>query len=1030
MRYFYSLIILLTTLNSFSNNHKIINQRDDVSSNVIHDVVIDNKKYLWLATNNGLNRYDGEYNHIFKPEFFKGDIQCIEIIDTTLIVSNNNKLTLINTNNYKLREIYLPKKHRRIVKLFKLSNNTLVCYSDQGGLLFFDENYKIWKIIQLKVINSVSIAEYKKSIFITQPFAGKKAIVRINLNDLNINNSSLYKNFSYYEAKITFRYNQIINIDKIGLLYTSENGVMKYNESKDTFEPIKNLEEGITDIFEYKNEKLYVIKNNYQPLIYDYKLKKYIEVVYDNKDNIEILKILRKDDNIFIATNDGLIIISDKLMSIHLEKSERTVPENKLVVRRSIVEHNDNIYFFNYESIYRLAKNSYRYDIINRAPLITYSTAIIGDDIYIGSEGRGLLKLNIQTNNVTNLVPFNSFPDSSVIGYIYVLNKNELLLGTNKGLYKYDIHNNHLMPKISYNSNNSYSQIKHINKINNEYWLSTTNGLHVLNNKLKYVKTLNKETTKNKICSDSINYTLLYNDSILWLGSYNGIQMYNLKSNSFYSNFNKKNRLSNNTVTGIFKDKRGRLWVSTFNGLNLINVSKGQVKQFHKYNGLKNDEYNFNSYLHSSNGDLYLGGINGYEKIKINEIEFPYQSAKEIQISEIIIVNTINREQEIKLYEGGDINYNANNKLLRIKFSANDYTNTHNLIYYARVIGLSNAWIDLGDLPNARLFNIPKGKYKLVLKAVDKNNSENVYYKTVNFNVSQIFYKQIWFIPAISLLTILLTVFVFYTRKKVFETREMLKQKLAIEKELQNALNKQKELNTMRSRFIALISHEYRTPLTAIQSSVDLMQLTINKEIQNKAERQTNYLNNIKNQINRLVEIINAVVTLNKSGDKFNDAIIQEVEMKSFIKETIKDFNIYDTQCIINFITTIDEDVICKIDKETFKNALNNILSNAVKYYYRDTEIDVTLNKTDTKCIISVRNLGLGIPSDEINKVFDVFYRCSNVDNIPGLGTGLPIAKEFINFNNGEITIDSYINEYVNVNISLPLHIKSDTEIV
>lgn len=937
-------------------------------------------------------------------------------------------LYVVNTNNYKLHKIYLPEKHRNIIRLFKRNNNLLLAYSDNGGLIFFDENFKINKIIQLKIVNNVSIAEYDNSIYVTQPFGAEKALAKINLQDLNINNSNLYRKIKYYKARVNFKHNQLINIKQHGLLFLTADGVLKYNHKNDVFENVNGLDGEITNIYDYEKNNLFVVKNNYLPLIYNYEKNKLMNIVYENKDNIEILKIIRKHDNIFIATNDGLIIINDKLKSYHLEKSNNNSPENKLIVRRAIIEKENEIYFFNYESIYKLNKSNLEYDVVNNEPLITYSAVNLKDDIYLGTEGRGLLKYNTKTNKVDELIPFEIFPDSSLISYIYAVNYNELLLGTNRGIYKYDIRENKLVSTIKYNKRHSNSIVKHINKIKNDYWVSTTDGLYIFNEKLINTKSIDKSNYP-KLCSDSINFTYQLNDSIIYVGTYNGIQKFNISLNQFGEHYNEKNGLSNNIVTGIFKDNKNRIWVSTFNGLNLINNDKKQVKQFHKYNGLKNDEYNFNSYLYSSTGELFLGGINGYEKLKIDEIAFPHNKPKDIQISEIIIVNTINREQEIKLYEGGEINYNANNNLLRIKFSTNDYSNTNNLNYYAMLTGLSDAWIDLGNSPNARLFNIPRGNYTLVLKAVDKNNSENVFIKKVPLNVSQIFYKQIWFIPVISLSTILLTIFVFYTRRKVYETKEKLHQKLAVEKELQLALNKQKELNTMRSKFIALISHEYRTPLTAIQSSVDLMQLTINKEIENKKERQLNYLNNIKNQIIRLVEIINGVVTLNRSGDKFNDAIIHPVKIKPFIKESIKSFNIYDTQCVINFICETEDEIVCKIDEETFRNAFYNILNNAVKFYYKDTEIDVRLTVKDSMCLIIVRNLGIGIPSDEISKVFDVFYRCTNAENIPGLGTGLPIAKEFIKFNNGDIRIDSYINEYVNVEISLPLYNTSDISI-
>ena len=367
--------------------------------------------------------------------------------------------------------------------------------------------------------------------------------------------------------------------------------------------------------------------------------------------------------------------------------------------------------------------------------------------------------------------------------------------------------------------------------------------------------------------------------------------------------------------------------------------------------------------------------------------------------------------------------------MLRIKFTATDYYNPNNLNYFVKLDGLSKVWLDLGNSPNARLFNIPRGDYKLIFKAVDKNNPENIYFKTIDFRVNQIFYKQLWFIPGITLLSFLLIIFIIYTYRKILKTKFKLNQKEVIERELQDALNNQKEWNAMRSKFIALISHEYRIPLTAIQSSVDLLQLTFHKEVENKLERRTNYLNNIKNQIQRLVEIINGVAELNKSGEKFNDAIITSVNMKTFLNEITKSFNIYNNQCIINFNCNIKETIICKIDKVTFQNAFNSILNNAMKYNFKDTEIDVTLSaENNSDCVIIVRNLGIGILKEEIDKVFDVFFRGSNIGNTPGLGTGLPMAKELIKFNNGDIRIESYVNKYVNVIITLPLLIEDDLE--
>lgn len=1026
MKYIYSfLIFLLIFNNSFANKTRIVSIKDGLSSNYIHDLKIDSKNFLWLATNNGLNRYDGAHNYIFNPNNIYGKINAIELIDTLLFVSNNDKLFKINTNDYNIDSIYLPQRHKQIVNLFKLKSNQLVAYSSNGGLLFFDKNYRIKSIIQLKVVNIVSIAEHENFLFINQPFNRDKGIVRIDLNKFNIHNSKRSDYIKYYNGVSTYKHNQLINIKNVGLILITVKGVKYYDAKNDKFSDFNKLSNEITNIFPDNDNvnNLFTIKNNFLTQVYDLKKQQFTNYLYENIDNIAISKIVSDNNNIYMTSNDGLIVINQSdIKSMHLKQSENEKLENTLIVRRSIAEYKDYKYFFNYESIYKLKKNSTSYNLINTSSIISYSVIVNNGIAYIGTEGSGLYKFDLETENLSRLLPFSVFPDSSLISYILKYDENTLLLGLNKGLYKYDIKKNKITNHIEYN-NKKYSLIKQIIHTNNgQYWIASTNGIHILDKNLNYLSTINKKTSGNKICCDSINFIYQINDAEFWIGTYNGIQLYNTSNKQFSNHFNYKNGLSNNIVTGIFKDNLNRLWISTFNGLNIYDLKKKNIYQMFKYNGLKNDEYNFNSYLLSSDSNLYLGGINGYETIPINEIVLKKNKTKEIQISEIITVYTLSKEQDARQYSGGKIIYNANNSLLRIKFSTTEYFNPNSLNYYVKLDGLSDTWIDLGNVPNARLFNIPRGEYKLIFKAVDKHNPENIYLKTVDFEVKQIFYKQLWFIPGITFLTVLLILLIIYTNRKVIETRFKLKQKMRIEKELQVALNKQKELNTMRSKFITLISHEYRTPLTAIQSSVDLLQLSINRNIDNKIERQTNYLNNIKNQIQRLLEIINGVVKLNRSGDKFNDAIIEPVEMKSFIKDIIKSFNINDTQCIINLICEFENDVICNIDKETFQNAFNNILNNAVKYYYKDTEIDVIISRDkNSNCIITTRNLGIGIIPDELDKVFEVFYRGSNVGNTPDLGTGLAMAREFIRFNNGDIKIESYINEYANVIISLPI---------
>lgn len=1031
MKYlFYFLFSIFSISYSFASNIRIVSQKDGLSSNNIIDLKIDSRNFLWIATNNGLNRFDGINNYILKPDLFYGEIKAIELIDSIIVFSNNNKLYKLNTATNEFNEIYLPKIHKQIIHLYKLNNNRLVAYSSNGGLIFFDNSFNIFSIIQLKPKNKVSISQYGKYLFVNQPYDKSRGLVRIDLNKIISSKYKLTDIIKYYSGKASYGYNQIVNTKELGLLFITTDGICYYDSKSDKFLPYKKFSNEITNIFSGDKNNMFIIKHNFQIQEYNFKKSKIKSFGITNDEKIPISKIVYNRGLIYLISNDGLIISDyNRIRSTKLKQKSLENIENKPVVRRAIVEHNNFKYFFNYSSIYKLKNNSEEYSIIHSEPIISYSAVVKNGFIYFGSEGGLLFKLDLNTDKVTKINTLNKLPDTTFISCFLDYDDNQLLIGTNKGVFKYDIKKNVFINSFNYIKHGE-SLVKHITRMKNgQYWVASTTGVHVYSEDLKYIKCLNKKNTNNKLCTDSVNFIFQQNDSNVWFGTYNGIQQYNFINYNFKYHFNYSNGLSNNIVIGIFKDNQKRLWVNTFNGLNILDNNSNKIYKLYKYDGLVNNEYNFNSYLQSKDSFLYLGGVNGYESIPINDFLIKKTKDREIEISEIITVNTRTGAQVVNYFPITKINYNSSNSLIRIKFTATDHYKPFDLNYQVKIVGLSDAWVDLGNNPNARFYNIPRGKYKLLFRATDKNNPYIVYEKTVDFYVKQIFYKQLWFIPGITFLAIILIIFIIYTYRKIIQTKLRLNQKLIIEQELNNALNKQKELNNMRSRFVALISHEYRTPLTAIQSSVDLLQLSINRNIEDKTERQTNYLNNIKNQIQRLVEIINGVVALNKSGDKFNDAIISPVEMKSFIKDAIKDFKINDTQCIINLICENTNEVICKIDKQTFQNAFNNILSNAVKYYYRDTEIDVTVS-TDNKsnCLITIRNLGIGIIQDELEKIFEVFFRGSNVGNTPGLGTGLPMAKEFIRFNNGDIKIESYINEYVNVTITLPIYQEEKTE--
>lgn len=479
--------------------------------------------------------------------------------------------------------------------------------------------------------------------------------------------------------------------------------------------------------------------------------------------------------------------------------------------------------------------------------------------------------------------------------------------------------------------------------------------------------------------------------------------------------------MSNNIAIGVFIDKKHRLWIPTFNGLNVIDERSTRINQLYKSNGIKNNEYNFNSFYFDNQEKLYLGGINGYEYIKTSEFNFKIDINK-IQISEIINVNPLNGKQNSVLINDNNLNVDLSKYVCRIKFSPTEYFFSNTLKYYIKIPELSNEWLDLDNNPNARLYNIPRGNYTLIFKAIDNREYSKPYYRVIHLNVDQIFYKRRWFIPSISILTIFLAAFVIYTRRKNAETKFKLAQKNIIEKELQEALNQQRDLNNLRSKFISMISHEYRTPLAGIQTSIDLISILESMNDELASEKRKKYINNVKHEIQRLVEIINGVVSINKSGEKFVNAKFELFEIFDIINIITNDYIIKVKPLKIITKNHLQQKTYCSLDFETFKNAINLILNNAQKFGYKDTLIEVDIRSENEKnLVISIKDYGIGIPKNEISKIFELFYRGSNIGNKPGLGLGLSMANEFIKLHHGEIKIISEIKKFTIVEIHLPI---------
>jgi PAS domain S-box-containing protein len=236
-------------------------------------------------------------------------------------------------------------------------------------------------------------------------------------------------------------------------------------------------------------------------------------------------------------------------------------------------------------------------------------------------------------------------------------------------------------------------------------------------------------------------------------------------------------------------------------------------------------------------------------------------------------------------------------------------------------------------------------------------------------------------------------------------------------KELLQSLEREKELNEMKSRFVSTASHEFRTPLTAILSSMELIEAYSSDD---QLDKRNKHIMRVKSSVKHLVDILNDFLSLEKAQHGKIEVVKQNFNLRDFAEDLISEIKgILKEGQWISFSFKGSEEIWQ--DKKTFRHILLNLLSNAVKYSDNNKEIEFTVQVKDSMVFIHIKDKGIGIPEEEQKNLFNNFFRASNAGNIQGTGLGLSIVKKYVGLLNGNISFVSIQNEGTTFSVELPI---------
>ena len=1030
-----------------SFNFKNITIEDGLSQSTVETIYQDSKGYIWIGTNDGLDRYNGyEFKHYKHDKYDKNSIANNYIVDIIedkngyIWVSTIGGLSRINPDKDEIKNYYSKEdsgnlSNSNLWQILCTKDNRLIA-STIDGLNVYDKNKDKFTRILYKEgeLPSQYIYSLEEDINGHIWVGTDNGLVELD-KDLNIVKS-------YHD---TIGDSDVYNVydDSKGNIWvcTLDNGLFKINLDDKSVENYKN-----------NNSKISIPSNNVRDIISDSEGKLWIATDkglctfdYEREEFITYNKKLYQsnsliDDEIFCLLKDssGLIWIgtysgisrfnpNSNFTHFKLDPYEDNSISGNVI--HGIYEDDDKTLW--------IGTNKSGVNIIN-GEIIKHlnkeNSNIVSDlieditgfknYIFIGTnEGLSVLVKNDKTAKnytITNYTTKDGLP-SNKIRSLFIDSKGYLWIGTNKGLAILDTNNNKIID-ITYILDEMGVSDKFIRAVYEDskgnYYIGCflEGGLIKINPNTKEYKIYkNIENDDSSISNNSIRYINedLYGNILV--GTSHGINILNLSTDKF-NHYTEKDGLINNTIYGILVDKNNGIWMSTNAGISKLSTEDATFKNFTITDGLQSNEFNGRACFKSKDGNMYFGGINGFNVFNSQDIELSTFEPK--VIFDNFEINGTNKK------DISNIKFKSNENNIKINFFTNDYKNTKTTQYYYKLEGLENEW-NMTNSNSLVFANLGSGDYTLKIKTITQHGVMSDE-SSVHFTINPPIWRSNY---AICIYLILIIISILRYMHKVNTLDRLVNErtnKLRKEMEKNEQLFKKVlSLEQNKNNYFVNLSHELRTPLNVLSSINQLIKEFTKKDNFITPEKLSYYMGIMDRNCSRLLSLINNLIDHTKIEN--NSYIInkKDEDIVYLVEETVLDMKDYIEEKGLELIFDTDvEEKVIRCDKVDIERCIINLVGNAVKFTPEGGLIEVLLQDLDDKVKIIVKDNGIGISEENQKIIFDRFNQVvdESSEQKGGSGLGLTITKQFITLHNGEIYVESEVGVGSEFIIILPVY--------